>query len=443
MKIVGAAQMSVIDKNAIKMGIPQEVLMENAATGLLDNVMKFSPESVQIFCGKGQNGGDGLALARRLFCKGVNTEIVLLCSAGDIKDAALTNYKAATALGIKVTRFGNDTKINAPVVVDAMLGTGIRGEVSGEFLVAIELINNSDAYVISADIPSGICADTGKVMGAAVKADETVTFGFIKLGLLSPLSIDFTGKITVCDISLPPVSGDSIKRSVITKDMALSAFKDISRAAHKGVRGNVLAIGGSRGMAGAVCLAGEAAMAVGAGLVRLAVPKDIEDIIMNKIVCAMCCPIDETLPDKIKNADAVVIGNGMGQNELTHNTVKAALENAEGTLVLDADALNVLTDKKEMLKACRANVIITPHIGEMSRLTGKSISYITENRVEIAEEFAKDYNLCVVLKGAYTVVALPNGLTYININGNSGMAKGGTGDVLAGMIGGIAARVKA
>ena len=142
MKIVGAAQMSVIDKNAIKMGIPQEVLMENAATGLLDNVMKLSPESVQIFCGKGQNGGDGLALARRLFCKGVNTEIVLLCSAGDIKDAALTNYKAATALGIKVTRFGNDTKINAPVVVDAMLGTGIRGEVSGEFLVAIELINN-------------------------------------------------------------------------------------------------------------------------------------------------------------------------------------------------------------------------------------------------------------------------------------------------------------
>ena len=303
----------------------------------------------------------------------------------------------------------------------------------GKFRDAIECINESEARVLALDLPSGIHGDTGRVLGCAVRADKTITFGGRKLGLYSPLSADFVGELIFDDISiLPPKAA---RRYLFEKsDITLPA---LSRAAHKGNRGHAVILGGSAGMAGAPTLAAEGAEAGGAGFVTVLCPDALLPVMMKKLSGAMCAPFSAALPEK---TSAILVGVGLGREKEGAEVLRKAIENARGTLVIDADGLYHLADDLSLLKKAACPLILTPHMGEMARLCGLSAAEITENRVEIAERFAKEWNVTLVLKGAYTVVAEPDGRTYINMTGNAGMAKGGSGDVLAGLIVGLAAQ---
>ena len=429
-------QMREHDSAAIAAGIPGRVLMENAATAALRVVMAEKPAFVPVFCGKGNNGGDGFALARRLFVSGVQTEIVLVASPDALEGDAAENYKAACTLGVPVTAFGNfagcRTLPAGTVAVDALLGTGVRGPVRGTIAEAITFLNESGCPVISLDIPSGICGDTGKVQGDAVRALRTVTFGFRKLGLCSPLSAGFVGEVICDDISIP--ARKDVTRFLLEKsDVCLPP---LAPSAHKGMRGHAVILGGSVGMAGAAFMASQSADAGGAGLVTTMVPAPLLPVMMARLWGGMCADIEGEIP---AGADAVLVGPGLGRHTAGRDALQKAIAFGADTLIIDADGLYHLAQSPEILHTVSKNVILTPHLGEMSRLCGRPVSEIEENRVEIAEAFACQHGVTVVLKGAGTVVAEPDGHTYINMTGNAGMAKGGSGDILAGLMCGLAA----
>lgn len=434
--LVNTLEMRTADRAAVAAGIPGRILMENAATFALSHVRAFSPSFVPVFCGKGNNAGDGFALARRLFVAGIKTEIVLTLTPDLFTGDAAENFQAACNIGVPVTSFADFSKRgplpHGTVIVDALLGTGVRGEVGGEIGAAIDFINESGVPVLSLDLPSGISGDTGKVCGRAVKATMTVTFGYRKLGLHSPLSADFVGKVVCDDISIP---APRVSRFLTeAEDVKLSP---LSKAAHKGTRGHAVFLGGSVGMAGAAVLASTAAEKTGAGLVTAMVPKEILPILMKRLTGTMCMDIEREIPAK---ANVLIVGCGLGREADGEKALLKALGKRVDTLIIDADGLYHLKNHLHLLKNAAKEVILTPHMGEMSNLTGLSAAEITENRVEIAEKFAKEYGVTLVLKGAYTVVAKKNGVTYINTTGNPGMAKGGSGDVLSGIIGGLAAQ---
>ncbi len=434
--LLSCEQMRAHDRAAIAAGIPGRVLMENAASAALSVLLAEKPAAAAVFCGKGNNAGDGFALARRLFVSGVATEMVLCADPAALSGDAAENYKAACALGVPAVSFpafrDRGTPSAGTVLIDALLGTGVRGPVQGVFAEAITFMNNAGCRILALDIPSGICGDTGKVQGVAVRADKTVTFGHRKLGLYSPLSADFVGEIICDDISLPAPTG--ISRFLLEKsDVVLPA---LSRAAHKGVRGHAVVIGGSVGMAGAVCMAAQSADFGGAGLVTAMVPAPLLPVMMTRLYGSMCASIDDEIPSK---ANAVLVGPGLGREKAGEAALSKAVRFRCDTLIIDADGLYHLAGNKHLLQAAAKKIILTPHLGEMSRLCGLSTEEIAENRVQIAEEFAFSYGVTLVLKGALTVVADPTGTAYINMTGNAGMSKGGSGDILAGLICGLAA----
>lgn len=425
--ILSCAEMRLLEQSAMDMGLSGTVLMENAASAAATRIKALSPRSVLVLAGKGNNAGDGFAVARRLFVAGIPVEIVLTADPAALKGDSALNFALAEKMGIPVTRWENfDGNQSKDLIVDALLGTGLRGMVSGMEKEAILWMHQSGATIVSIDIPSGIDGDTGAVHGTAVKADYTITFGCPKLGLYSPLSADYVGEIIWDDISLLPPK--NAKRFLIQKeDISLPM---LSRAAHKGMAGRAAVVGGSPGMAGAVYMATRAAEMCGAGLVTAVVPPTLMPVMMQKLCGAMC---SETIPE----TDALLIGNGMGRDAAQREKLLQALDTKAKTVIIDADGLYHL--KPADRARTDAAVILTPHMGEMARLTGESISYLTENRVAAAEALATQYQATVVLKGAGTVVATPRGRTYINTTGNPGMAKGGSGDILAGMICGFAA----
>lgn len=434
--LVTCEQMRALDRATIAAGIPGRILMENAATAALSVVKAEHPSYVAVFCGKGNNAGDGFALARRLFVSGIPTELVLCADTGTLTDDGKANYEAAFRVGVPSLSFRDFRARTAlpagTVFVDALLGTGVRGKVEGVLADAITYMNESGTLVIALDIPSGICGDTGKVCGLAVRADKTVTFGQRKLGLYSPLSADYVGEVIWDDISIP--SPEGITRFLLEKeDITLPR---LSRAAHKGVRGHAVIMGGSVGMSGAVRMAAQAAEYGGAGLVTAMVPSALLPVMMGTFYGSMCAPIDSQIPSR---ANAILVGPGLGREKEGLSALCKAAGFPCDTLIIDADGLYHLAENKELLKAEAKQIILTPHLGEMSRLCGLSTEEIVENRVQIAEEFARTYHVTLILKGAHTVVAEPDGGTYINMTGNAGMAKGGSGDILAGLLCGLAA----
>lgn len=432
---VTAEQMRKLDSAAISLGVDGTVLMENAAFALVCEVLPKKPSSVIVFCGRGNNGGDGFAASRQLFCRKINVKIILACPADSITGDARKNYEAAKNIGVPIEAYDNKKTYTCDVIIDALLGTGLSRIVEGTYAQAINSINNSGAYVISADIPSGISADTGKVCGACVKASKTVTFGFVKAGLLSPLSADYIGDLLLDEISIPRnICGTEKINTYITEPFDIS-LPPISRAAHKGNNGRVLIAGGKKGMAGAVYLAAVAAEKSGAGLVTCGVPKEIIPCFMNRLTNAMCENIENV---DFSAFDAVVFGNGLGTGEKAAALLKRALSETKKTLVIDADGINLLMSDPSMLYNSKAEIILTPHPMEFSRLTGKEVNYLIENRIECSREFAAEYGVTLVFKGPYSVVTFSDKTAYINNTGNEGMAKGGCGDVLAGMIGGLA-----
>lgn len=466
MLVVTPRQMQEIDTRAIKKyKMPGLTLMENAARALAEKALEMPaqnpPGTVCIVCGPGNNGGDGLAAARLLKEQGCEVQVFLLGSALKLKGDARTNAQKLKAAKIKVNEIKGGAGLTAlkaglrisDLIIDAIFGTGFKGTANKIAGQAIETINSAGKTVLSADIPSGVNGETGQALGPAVKAQATVTMGLMKTGLLFYPGKELAGEITIADIGFPPKAIDEQKVNINTID-AENVRQWLPRRApdaHKGSCGTVLALAGSAGMTGAARLASLSALRSGAGLVYLGIPESLSDVMESKLTEVITKPLPETRTrtlslhalDRIKaltaKADSVLIGPGLSTHPETLELAQAVVKSLKVPAVLDADALTALSGAIQLLKT-RAPLVLTPHYGEMARLTGRTIAEIKENPIQAAGEFAARFNQTVVLKGAPTVIASASGNIWINTTGNSGMATAGSGDVLAGLIAGLLAQ---
>lgn len=467
MKILRAREMKEIDNRAsTEYGIPSILLMENAGLRVVEVVEDILQEptgkKVVVLVGKGNNGGDGLVVARHLINSNVNVETFLLADASGMTGDAYLNYKILSKMTDKIYPLFSKEDLNrlqislftCDLIVDSIYGIGFKGSLSDFETRVVKMINLCRSPVVAVDIPSGVDADTGRVHGEAVKAFHTVTFAAPKLGLVIEPGKDYAGTLTVADISIPTflLQDDKIKANLITEDMIRPLIKPRLPESHKGTYGHALVIGGSAGLTGAVIMASYAALRSGAGLVTAALPESLVPVVETALIEVMTAPLAENhqmaialeaLPaveNLLGTASVCAIGPGMSGHPEANGVVRFVLEKAGIPVIIDADGLNALQGDVDVLKDRQIPVILTPHPGEMARLTGKSIKEIQANRVEIARHFAQEWGVGLVLKGNKTVIASPSGEIYINITGNPGMATAGSGDVLCGMIAGLIAQ---
>ncbi|MGI6712124.1 MAG: NAD(P)H-hydrate dehydratase [Bacillota bacterium] len=467
MKLVTAEEMRFLDQAAInEYGIPGIILMENAGLAVVNTIKdhfkgNVAQKRIIVFAGKGNNGGDGFVVARHLYNAGADVKIFLLCRPEELQGDAAINWKIIRKMNIRYQVVINERDINlvkiglmySELIVDAIFGTGFQGAVQGMAANVIQLVNEAGKPVVAVDLPSGVEANTGCVWGACIKATYTVTFALPKIGLVLDPGARFTGKLVVGDISMPPqlIAQKNISRFLIDAEWCQSRILKREVDSHKGSYGHVVIVGGSPGMTGAVVLAASAAVRSGAGLVTAAVPQGVNSIIEVKVTEAMSYPLPETgdgtlglaaqkIIEGIVSQKTLVIGPGISRQAETLELVQSLAANIPCPCVIDADALYALTGCSELIKKSSYPVILTPHPGEMAQLLGISIEKVQDNRVEIAQKTARAWNAIIVLKGAKTLVATPEGNLYVNSTGNPGMATGGTGDVLAGMIGAFMAQ---
>lgn len=466
-KIVTAEQMRRIDRRTIRQtGVPGVVLMENAGIAVVRQIQArfdtMAGLNASVFAGKGNNGGDGFVVARHLMNLGANVTVFLTASRKDAGGDAKINMTAFENMGgsvkeITQPRHLKNFKIrfaHSAVIVDALLGTGVSSAPRGIVKDVIDAINGLRGYKIAIDMPSGAGSDSGVIPGACLRADVTVTLGLPKVGLVTSPARNFAGRIVIADISIPPgVMADSpcaaylLESEDIPKILPPRAWD-----AHKGSFGHLVTACGSRGMSGAAQLAGAGALRMGVGLVTAAAPESVSDGLTAGLPEMMTCPLPETDDGTIaKEAyakfeklaggkTAVLIGPGLSTNASTAAFVKKTVTGVAIPMVVDADGLNCLGGDVAPLKKRKAATVITPHPGEMSRLTGRSTADIQADRIGAASALAKKTGCVVVLKGAGTVIASPEGEVYHNHTGNNGLATGGAGDVLAGMIAGLLAQ---
>jgi hydroxyethylthiazole kinase-like uncharacterized protein yjeF len=464
MKIVTAQEIKNIDRRAIgDFGIPGAVLMENAAAAIMTAMEKYFDglEGVRIgiLCGKGNNGGDGLALARRLRIIGVPVRVALLSSFDAVKGEAKVNLSILRKMDVEIVQNASSRSLAdiiawSDVLVDALLGVGLSSPLKGAYAQAVKMINSSGNPVVAVDIPTGIGADTGAVMGVAVKADLTVTMAFLKRGLVLYPGAGHAGTVRVADIGVPSEVAEKEQLSVnlLDKDSVWGVISNRLPDAHKGYFGHLMIVAGSPGKAGAAIMAAKGALRAGAGLVSVATPNNLVPIIQTRITEAMCVPSaesiegtlgigsEEELLKSLATKSACAIGPGLSTHYETVQAVRNLVQGLTVPAVIDADGLNAFVGFTDSLKRVKAPVILTPHPGEMGRLLGMSSDDVQKDRIAIASEFAKKHKVTVVLKGAATVVATPQGSVFVNSTGNPGMATGGTGDVLTGMIGSLLAQ---
>lgn len=413
------------DKNAISFGLPSEVLMKRAGRALADEVQaaarRLNAKKVLIVCGTGNNGGDGYVAARELLARGF--AVTVYCFEGELSTGCKREKKRYTG---KFTR-----TVAGEIIVDCILGTGLNRKLQGDYATVVKKINAADAYVISADIPSGLHGDNGAVMGVAVKADMTVAFGHPKLGCVFGEGFDYCGKIVIKDIGV--VADNDCARAAEDEDIA-AFYKPRKRNSHKSDYGSACIIGGSEEYLGAPALAISTALKSGCGYVYAVVPKNM------KYSLAAAYP-QCIYPEKpLSDASAISVGMGMGCTNETYDTVCALLKSYKGKLIIDADGLNALAKfGKDALSQTKAKVLLTPHIGEMSRLCGLSCEEILCDPVKVAKDFAAEYNVTVHLKNAVSVTSEGKTST-LTVRGTSALAKAGSGDLLAGLICGNAAR---
>ncbi len=464
MKIVSCEQMRDMDKRAIFGGTPGVELMERAGTGLVSVLNEEIPEVVKkkfiIFVGSGNNGGDGLVVARKLKELGAQVRVALLAEEEEMKEdtkANLTRARAAEIDTILVKEISperiREEISRSDIIVDAIFGTGFSGTIEGIAKDTIEAINGSKKYVVACDIPSGVNGDTGEVGGICVASDLTVTFAYPKRGLFLYPGYRFTGGIRVVNIG---VAGEGLlsRWNMITSSEIRDILPKRRKDAHKKDFGHVLVLAGSCGMTGAATLACQGALRVGAGLVTLGIPESLNAIMEVKVTEVMTLPLPETAEKSLsekgvgeildfierRKVDIIVLGPGLSTNRNTGKLVKNLLNKVDLPCVLDADGINLLVGEASLAEA-KAKIIITPHPGELARLLGRKTEEIQRNRIRYASQFSRENNLICVLKGYQTVVAKGDDI-YINPLGNPGMASGGTGDVLSGMIGGLAGQLR-
>ncbi len=461
MILVSASQMREMDRKTIEdFGLPGMVLMETAARGAIDalyaQVPGLASKSIAVFAGKGNNGGDGFVMARWLLAQGAaNVRVYLLANREDIKGDARTNLELLYKMGAPVIElpdqaaFGKKKKSIAShgVWIDAILGTGLASPLEGYFKAVVEFLNQQPGVKFAVDIPSGLFADTGQG-GVVFKADATATMGAVKIGMAQEPGASLCGKITVVDIGIPPHVTQSVKPDtfLLSRQNAAQMLPRRDLAAHKGNTGHVLVVAGSPGKTGAAALAANAAMRAGAGLVTVATPKSLGPVAEALAVEPMTLYLPETgdhflgedaakpLLAALEGKVALALGPGLGTGKQTEKLVGILLEKAKIPIVADADALNCLAKNPGILKKVKAPVILTPHPGEMARLSGLSTGQIQSDRIQCARDFAVANKVHLVLKGARTVIAHPDSTVFVNPTGNSGMASGGMGDVLTGVI---------
>jgi len=468
LKIADAPTSRAIDKTAMdKYGIPGMELMEKAGKGVAEVALSMmgSPEAglrAVIFCGKGNNGGDGYVAARHLREAGVEAVVLSLCEMrslkGDAATAALawtdTGGKVEELLSIEAVQGAASAVEEASLLIDAIFGTGLTVEPTGVHAEAIRLINCSSRKVLSIDIPSGVDATTGAVLGVAVKADVTATMAMPKLGLFLPPGRALSGRVEVVDIGVPPdlTQDKSIKWNLIAPSDIAGILRPREVEAHKSSHGHLIVLAGSPGMTGAACMCSSAALRAGAGLVTAGVPESLHGIMEIKTTEVMTVGLPETPSrrlglcsfDEIKRAvngkRAIVIGPGAGASEELSELIGLILKEMKIPVVIDADGLNSLAPKIASLKGANPEVVLTPHPGEMARLLNSDIRSIQADRIGAAERLVEMTGATVVMKGAYTVIACPDGQIYLNPTGNPGLATAGTGDILSGMIGAFLAQ---
>ena len=464
MKLATAQEIRNIDRRAIRQfGIPGPVLMENAAAAIMAGMERFfdglEGVKVGILCGKGNNGGDGLALARRLRIRGVPVRVALLASPAALKGEAKLNLAILRKTDVEVlanagARTLADVIAWSDVVVDAMLGVGLVSPLKGTYALAAELMNASGRPVVAVDIPTGIHADTGAVMGSAVRADLTVTMALPKRGLFLHPGASYAGQVHVADIGIPVEVVERENINVSLLDAAAVAGLMGSRPAdsHKGSYGHLLIVAGSPGKAGAAAMAARGSLRSGVGLVTVAAPAGIVPVIQQQVLEAMCLHAAESIDGTIgvgsetelarvaAGMSACAIGPGLTTHRETVQVVKDLVRRVDVPTVIDADGVNALAGAADMLKKARAPLVLTPHPGEMARLAGLASADVQNDRIGVAGAFAAKYGVTVVLKGAGTVIAAPGGEVFVNTTGNAGMATAGTGDVLTGVIGSLLAQ---
>lgn len=438
-----------------EMGIPSLVLMERAALAVADETMNYLKETkkrenhVLVVSMPGNNGADGLAAARMIGEKGYSCGI---CVIGDLNRATeefIIQLNIINKMGIDIIHCDTDDsveKFDIPedvVIIDALFGIGLSREVSGKYAEIIRKINESDNYVISVDIASGLNPATGCVMGTAVTADMTVTFGTMKAGHLTGEGKTYSGNVVVKDAGFIKCAYEKIREENPSEVYECFTVSDLQvipkrcKTSNKGTYGTVNVIGGGGNMSGAAALSGTAAYRCGAGLVRIFVEKNNLDalkVLLKEAVIREFSEFDLTGISQEK--DVIVIGPGLSVSDMADELVRKVLS-TECKIVLDADALNVISRNRILLEQLNENVVITPHIKEMSRLMEKDTAYIRNNILQCAREFSVKYGCVTVIKDAATVISSPKGKIRINTTGNSGMSKGGSGDVLTGIIGGL------
>ena len=467
MKVVTAAVMQQLDRRTIEeAGIPGVVLMENAGRGtvrvLLDHYAHLLSGTVAIIAGTGNNGGDGFVIARYLVNRGISVRIFLLGRGEKIRGDARVNLDVALKMSIPLTEIGDRTAWQAQrgeverctLIVDAIFGTGLTSEIGGVIGEVINDLNGFSIPTVAVDLPSGVHPDSGAVLGTCVKAVCTVTFALPKRGLFLYPGAQYAGSIKVVDISIPP---SFVEEAALPDDVV--SFADMGRAlrvrdpdTHKGDCGHVLAIAGSRGKTGAAALTCQAALRVGAGLVTLGIPEGLHAVMAQKLTEVMTEPLGEQgagflgmdslkrIRELMEGKRAVVLGPGLSTREDTVKLVHAIIRESSVPVVVDADGINALGAHPALLQQVNTPLVLTPHPGEMARLLGVGSRDIQRDRAAIARDFARRYGCYLVLKGARSLIAAPDGSLSINLTGNPGMASGGMGDVLTGMIPGFIAQ---
>ena len=462
MKACFASQMREVDRAASENGgIPSIVLMENAAIAcvneLKNDFKELRGKRIAVFCGRGNNGGDGFAIARHLNNIGAEVSVYLVCG-NEFKGDAKINFDIIKRMNVNTDVISDTENLSFiirsnDIVVDAIYGTGIHGIIDGISYDVIQEINENSSYTMSVDVPSGINSDSGEICGICVKADKTVTFAAYKVGLLMFPAADCVGDVVVADISIPDyiIEGQGIDINVTDGRFVRDNFPRRQNNSHKGDYGKVLVIAGSAGMTGAAYLSSQSAVISGSGLVTLAIPSSLNGAMETKTTEVMTLSVEdiyghissdasETILKMIDKVDAVLIGPGLGQSSDALKIIKNVLNASRVPVIVDADGINAVAKNMSILSDCTCPVIFTPHTAEMSRLTGLSTDYIEENRLMVSKEFAEEYGVTLILKGHHTIVTGQDGEQYINITGNPGLATGGSGDVLAGITASVVSR---
>jgi len=463
MKIVTAQQMKNIDRRTIEQaGVPGRQLMERAGQGAtrlaIDLLGNPEGKTVVHFCGKGNNGGDGFVIARLLVEAGARPVVYLAGAVDQVAGDARENLERLQKLGVEIVEISTlqdvDDPAGADLIVDALLGTGLSGPVRGLTANLIALINRAGPPVLSVDIPSGVDADSGRILGCAVRADGTATMAFAKRGFFFSPARELIGQLAVVDIGVPDRAAEQehlLTETLEAADMARLIPRRPADA-HKGMCGKILVIAGSVGMTGAAALTSMAALRSGAGMVMLGLPESLNQIAEIKLTEVMTAPLPETeagslsaaalerIGELLSWADVVALGPGLSGHPETVDLVQRLLPRLKHPTVVDADGLNAIAQDPAVLSRVKAPLVLTPHAGELARLGGRETPLETDDRIEAVRSLADRYGLVGVFKGAPTLIAEPEGALYINTTGNPGMATAGTGDVLTGMIAGLLAQ---